>query len=226
MIEIQVKNICKSYRSGRGHVQALWDVSFQIEKTAATAVVGKSGSGKTTLLNCIGGLERPDTGGISCDGQEIHSLGSMDLSRFQREKVGFVFQRGNLLSYLNVSENIGFPLTLNGVGKKWRALRIEELLDRIGLKGAGRAMPHELSGGEIQRVSAARAMAHSPRILLADEPTASLDSETGQNLVSLMFEMGREQGCTLVISTHDQEICLLADKRIYLKDGRVLEEEP
>lgn len=225
MIEIRVEKICKSYRSGRGHVQALWDISFHIEKGATAAVVGKSGSGKTTLLNCIGGLERPDIGGITCDGQEIHSLGAKNISRFQREKVGFVFQRGNLLSYLNVSENIGFPLTLNGVGKKQRSLRIEELLDRIGLKGAGRAMPHELSGGEIQRVSAARAMAHSPRILLADEPTASLDSETGRNLVSLMSEMGRDQGCTLLISTHDQEICHLADQRIYLKDGRVLEEE-
>lgn len=224
MIEIKANKVGKSYQSGRGRVQALGEVSFQIEKGTAAALIGKSGSGKTTLLNCLGGLEKPETGEIVCAGQAIHSLGSKDLSRFQREKIGFLFQRGNLLSYLNVSENIGFPLTLNRVGKKRKVFRIEELLDRIDLKGAGRAMPHELSGGEIQRVSAARAMAHSPQILLADEPTASLDSETGLSLVRLMLEMGREQGCTLVISTHDQEIFHLAGKNIYLKDGRVLEE--
>jgi len=226
LIEIRVENVFKSYRSGRGHVRALRDVTFRIEKGDTAAVMGKSGSGKTTLLNCLGGLERPESGEIQCDGQAIHTLGAIGISRFQREKIGFVFQHGNLLSYLTVSENIGFPLALNGVGKRQRTVRTEQLIERIGLKGAGRAMPHELSGGEIQRVSAARAMAHSPRILLADEPTASLDSETGQALISLMLEMGKEEGCTLVISTHDQEICRLADRKIYLKDGRAMEEEP
>jgi putative ABC transport system ATP-binding protein len=133
--------------------------------------------------------------------------------------VGFIFQHGNLLSYLSVSENIAFPLTLNGIGGDQQTDRVEVLLEKIGLREAAKAMPHELSGGEIQRVSAARALAHSPRMLLADEPTASLDSETGRNLVDLTDEIGKEQGCTMIISTHDPEVGDLADRTIYLRDG-------
>ncbi len=223
---IRVEKVFKSYRSGRGQVHALSDVSFGLVRGALAAVVGKSGSGKTTLLNCIGGLERPDSGSVLCNGLEIPSLGPKDLSRFQREKVGFVFQHGNLLLYLTVFENIALPLTLNGIAGKRRAHRVEELLERIGLREAARAMPQELSGGEVQRVSAARAMAHLPRILLADEPTASLDSDTGKNLVNLMLEMGRGEGCTMLIATHDPEIFKMAEKRLYMKDGRLTEEEP
>lgn len=223
---IRLERVTKSYRSGRGLVQALRDVSFGLDRGTLAALVGKSGSGKTTLLNCLGGLERPESGSVICQGLEIRSLGPKDLSRFQRKKVGFVFQHGNLLLYLTVFENIALPLTLNGISGKNRALRVEELLERIGLREAGCAMPQELSGGEIQRVSAARALAHSPVMLLADEPTASLDSDTGRKLVNLMLEMGRDQGCTMLIATHDPEIFRLAEKRLYMKDGRLTEEEP
>ena len=223
---IQLESIHKTFRSGRGFVNALKDVSFVVEKGSATAVVGKSGSGKSTLLNCIGGLERPDKGSIACFGRDILALSAKALSTFQRQSVGFIFQHGNLLSYLTVSENIAFPLTLNGIAGNPKTERVKMLLERIGLSAAAKALPHELSGGEIQRVSAARSLAHSPRMLLADEPTASLDTDTGKNLVDLMFEIGREQGCTMIISTHDPEIWGLADKTIYLRDGEKLQEEP
>ena len=222
---IQLEGISKEYRSGRGHVKALINVSLTIDKETAVAVVGKSGSGKTTLLNCMGGLEQPENGTVTCFGIDIHSLSGAALCLFQRRNVGFVFQHGNLLSYLTVYENIAFPLTLNDIGGKKKAKRIDGLLKSIGLKGAGAALPHELSGGEVQRVAVARAMAHRPLMLLADEPTASLDSETGRNLVRFMFDMGREQGCTMVISTHDPEIVDLADARIHIRDGIIVKEE-
>lgn len=220
---IYLEGVTKEYRSGRGYVKALKGVSLNVQEGTVTAVTGKSGSGKTTLLNCIGGLERPEKGTVNCFGYELSSLSGKSLCLFQRRHVGFVFQHGNLLSYLTVFENIAFPLRLNGISGEKKTKRIDGLLQRIGLVEARAALPHELSGGEIQRVSVARAMAHWPKILLADEPTASLDSETGKNLIRFMFEMGREQKCTVVFSTHDQEIIDLADNRIYIRDGRVEE---
>lgn len=218
---IQATNISKRYQSGQGEVNALRDVSFSISAGLTLAVVGKSGSGKTTLLNCAGGLEKPDAGAINCFGTDIHTLGRRGVSFFQRENVGFVFQSGNLLSYLTVFENIAFPLFLNKVPAQDRTRRVTELLDKIGLPRAGAAVPHELSGGEMQRVAFARAIAHSPRLLLADEPTASLDSETAQALVRMMTDIGRNQECTILLSTHDPEIVKLGDETLNLHDGRV-----
>jgi len=223
---IQVDGLAKTYRSGRGRVQALEEVSCVIETGSNVVVIGKSGSGKTTFLNCLGGLERPETGSVTCFGVAIHSLSETALCRFQRRNVGFVFQYGNLLSCLTVFENIAFPLTLNGIDGRKREQRVQELLERIGLAGIGAALPHELSGGEVQRVAVARALAHAPRMLLADEPTASLDSSTGRNLIKLLFELGKEQECTLVVSTHDPELIELADDSIHLKDGRITPEAP
>ena len=220
---IQVAGISKQYCSGRGRIQALVDVSFVVETGKAVAIVGKSGSGKTTLLNCMGGLERPEKGTVFSCHLDIHSLSAKALSLFQRQHVGFVFQYGNLLSYLTVFENIAFPLTLNGITAKKKQKRVQALLDRIDLYTARSALPHELSAGEIQRVAVARAIAHSPKTLLADEPTASLDSTTGANLVKLMFDMGKEQGCTMVVSTHDPEVIHLVEASIHLQDGRVTE---
>jgi len=222
---IRVQEISKEYRSGRGKVRALIDVSFTIEKNNTVAVFGKSGSGKTTLLNCLGGLEQPEKGKIKCFGVEIHSLSEKALCLFQRRNMGFVFQHGNLLSYLTVYENIAFPLSLNNFDKKTISKRVHELLEKIGLAETGPALPYELSGGEVQRVSVARAMAHSPQILLADEPTASLDTDTGRDLVQLMFDMGREHGCTMIIATHDQKIINLADAFLPLRDGRIEKED-
>ena len=222
---IRIQGISKEYRSGRGRVQAITDVSFTIENNNTVAVFGKSGSGKTTLLNCLGGIEQPEKGKITCFGVEIHSLSEKALCLFQRRNVGFVFQHGNLLSYLTVYQNIAFPLALNNFDKKAISNRVNELLEKIGLAETGPALPHELSGGEVQRVSVARAMAHTPQMLLADEPTASLDTDTGRDLVQLMFSIGREHGCTMVIATHDPEVINLADASLPLRDGRIEKED-
>jgi ABC-type lipoprotein export system ATPase subunit len=217
---IRIQRLWKDYVSGRGHVQALSDVSLSVGEGSSLTVVGKSGSGKTTLLNCAGGLEQPDRGSVNCFGVDIHSLSGKDLSLYQRRNMGFVFQFGNLLSYLTVYENISFPLTLNGIEGVEQSKRVMELLERIEMPEAGPALPSELSGGEIQRVSFARAIAHFPKILIADEPTANLDSETGLNLVNLMFETGRKQRCTILMSTHDPEVIKLSDHILHLQDGK------
>jgi ABC-type lipoprotein export system ATPase subunit len=222
---IRIQGISKEYRSGRGRVQAITDVSFTIENNNTVAVFGKSGSGKTTLLNCLGGIERPEKGKITCFGVEIHSLSEKALCLFQRRNIGFVFQHGNLLSYLTVYQNIAFPLALNNFDKKAISNRVNELLEKIGLAETGPALPHELSGGEVQRVSVARAMAHTPQMLLADEPTASLDTDTGRDLVQLMFSIGREHGCIMVIATHDPQVINLADAFLPLRDGRIEKED-
>jgi putative ABC transport system ATP-binding protein len=217
---IEVVDLCKSYQSGRRTLTALENISFKVAQGESFVVAGKSGSGKTTLLNCIGGLERPDRGTILCDGLEINHLSRSALSRFQRERIGFVFQRGNLLSFLTVRENLSFPLALNGVNGKQREMRIEALLESIGLPELGAALPGELSGGETQRVAFARAIAHRPTLLLADEPTASLDSATGRRLIGLMFSLCRQQQCTLVTASHDPEVIRTAERQFQLKDGR------
>lgn len=218
---VQCQDMTKKYHSGRGEMYALHSVSFAVAPGTMVAVVGKSGSGKTTLLNCVSGLDRPDSGRVLYDGRDIHKLSPREKSLLLRREAGFVFQFGNLLSYLNVFENITFPLTLNGMSVQEKEHRVAELLERIGLPDAGPALPHELSGGEVQRVAVARALAHRPKLLLADEPTANLDSATGRGLVGLMFAMGRESECTMVLSTHDTDVIDLADQCINLRDGRV-----
>jgi len=218
---IAVDHIGKSFSSGRGRLRALSEVSFSAEAGSATAIVGKSGSGKTTLLNCMGGLLRPDEGIVTCFGAEISRLGGKALSLFQRRNLGFIFQYGNLISCYSVFDNIAFPLVLTGVKKIERERRIAYLLERIALRGAEKALPAELSGGEAQRVAAARAIAHSPRMLLADEPTASLDSETGRKLIALLLEMTKEQKCALVLSTHDRGLIDLCDRSFHMRDGRL-----
>jgi ABC-type lipoprotein export system ATPase subunit len=220
---IVVEHVSKMFKSGRGRVKALSDISFSAGSGISTAFVGKSGSGKTTLLNCIGGLLRPDSGVITFLGAPIHLLSHKEMALFQRQKLGFIFQYGNLLSYYTVFDNIAFPLILNGAGKKEREKKVMYLLERIGMTGLEKALPYELSGGEAQRVAAARAMAHSPRALLADEPTASLDSETGGKLMDLLFGMAKEQNCTLLLSTHDPELLHLCEQSFHIRDGRLSE---
>ncbi len=216
---LECRDVSKTYHSGRGKFQALLGVSLTLAPGAMAAIVGKSGSGKTTLLNCMGGLDRPDSGSVVVNGVDVHALPQRALSLILRRDIGFVFQFGNLLSYLTVFENIAFALRLNNVIRSERERRTQELLERIGLTMAGPALPQELSGGEVQRVAVARAMAHRPKLLLADEPTASLDSVTGTSLVELMFEMGRERGCTMVLATHDSDVMALADQCLHIRDG-------
>ncbi len=201
--------------------QVLSDVSFNLKRGKLLTIIGKSGSGKTTLLNCLGGLEMPDSGRINCFGTDINSLSEKRRCLFQRKNLGFIFQSGNLLSYLTVSENILFPLVLNNETKKAREKRLESLLEMLELKLFASAMPHELSGGQAQRAAFARAIAHAPQLLLADEPTASLDTQTGLNLIKQMYRVGRDNNTTIVVSTHDREIIKCADKIIHLTDGRI-----
>lgn len=219
---LEVVDISKQYLSGRGHVQALKSISLRMEKNANLALVGKSGSGKTTLMHCIGGIERPDAGKVMIDGYDIQSLSEKALCLFQRRNIGFVFQHGNLLSFMTAAENIAFPLNLNGVDTRSRNRRVTELLHLIGLPEIGAAMPFELSGGEMQRVAIARAVVHNPELLLADEPTANLDSATGADIMRMMINLTKSQGCNLIMATHDLELIAMADTSIKLRDGHVL----
>ena len=220
---IQVSGLSKNFISGPRTRQVLSEVSFSTEKGLILAVAGKSGSGKTTLLNCIGGLERPDTGRITCFETDITALSDQEMTRFRRRHMGFMFQAGNLISYLTVHENIAFPLNLNGYSKKNRKIRVDQLLEDLGLEELSCAMPRELSGGQAQRVAFARAIAHLPALLLADEPTASLDSATGLKLIQLMARTGKKHGTTIIVSTHDKDIIRHSDRTIQLTDGKTRE---
>lgn len=220
---IAARELCKTFRTGKRETRALENVSLAVNEGEGLVLSGKSGSGKTTLLHCVGGLERPDKGRVLHGETDLNALSSRALSRFIRENVGFVFQGSNLLSFLNVRENIAFPLELNGLGKAERDRRVDRLLDDIGTPGLGSAFPQEISGGEMQRVAFARAIAHDPAILLADEPTASLDTDSGKRLVKLMVSMTRRRKCAMVIAAHDPDIVRLADRIVFLKDGMVEE---
>ncbi|MCF8109506.1 MAG: ABC transporter ATP-binding protein [Desulfohalobiaceae bacterium] len=223
--QIRIENITKTYASGRRQVQALSKVSLVLPAGRRLILLGKSGSGKTTLLNCLAGFERVDRGRIECFGTDFQALSAKKLSVFHRRDMGFLFQSGNLLSKSTVFENIAFPLRLNDFHGKRLNQRVAELLGHIGLPGFEAAMPFELSSGEAQRVAFARAVAHSPRLLLADEPTASLDSETGQSLVELMSQICRKQGSTMIIASHDPSIIRFAEISLKLRDGRVVDRE-
>lgn len=218
---IEAIKISKQFGSGMGKVQVLNDISFTLKKGCILTLIGKSGSGKTTLLNCLGGLDMPDKGRITCFGIDVNSLSERKRSLFQREKMGFLFQSGNLLSYLTVFENIGFPLVLNGYTKKDREKRITDLLEKLDLSSFSTAMPRELSGGQAQRAAFARAIAHSPPLLIADEPTASLDTQTGLNLIQQMVSIGREHNSTIIVSTHDTELIKYADQTLHILDGKI-----
>lgn len=218
---LRVEHLGKAFRSGRGRVAALEDVSFRVERGKTVVAAGTSGSGKTTLLFCVGGLERPERGRVFCGETELTALGGRALSRFQRRRLGFVFQFGNLLDSLSVRDNLALPLEMNGARGRERDRRIDELLANIGLPDAGPALPRELSGGETQRVAFARAIAHGPDLLLADEPTASLDSAAGDRLILLMRNLSREDGVTLLIATHDPAVMAAADDVLTLRDGKM-----
>jgi len=219
MIELQA--VSKQFVSGRGHISALSAISFSVEKGRGVILAGRSGSGKTTLLNCIGTLEIPDSGSIFYNGTDICALSSRKRALFRRHEVGFVFQAGNLLPWLTVAENLQLPLELNNIRGSAQRRRIEALLDTFGLSGYEKAMPVELSAGESQRIAFARAIAHAPAILLADEPTANLDSGNGKQLIELMFSLCRNEGATLIIATHDPDLLAMADTVISLKDGKM-----
>jgi putative ABC transport system ATP-binding protein len=221
---IRTEQVWRIYQQGALEVEALKGVSLAIEQGEFTALVGPSGSGKTTLLNLLGGLDSPDRGRIWLDGTEVSSLGPGELSRFRLHHIGFVFQAYNLIPVLSAYENTEFILLLQGVPEKERRDRALRFLKAVGLEGMERRRPFELSGGQQQRVAVARAIAAGPRIVLADEPTANLDSKTAASLLDLMRELNRQEGTTFLFSTHDPLVMERALRTVRLRDGEILED--
>jgi putative ABC transport system ATP-binding protein len=221
---ISINDLNKSYRDSEVSVQALNGINLQFEKGEFTAIVGPSGSGKTTLLNMIGGLDKPDSGNIIVGGVDITSLSSRRLIDFRLRNIGFVFQSYNLIPVLTALENVEFIMNLQGEKKQKRLQRAIELLDVVGLGDRINSRPSKLSGGQQQRVAVARALASSPRFILADEPTANLDSVSTRNLLDIMEKLNHEEQITFIFSTHDQRVVEKAHRVIILEDGKVVKD--
>lgn len=218
---IQTENIEKTYNADKVPVHALRGVDLNIEKGEFTAIVGPSGSGKTTLLNIIGGLDRPNKGRIVIAGQDISELSDNKMIDFRKEKIGFVFQAYNLIPVLTAMENVEFIMVLQKRPKAEREARAKELLTAVGLADKLDKRPSELSGGQQQRVAVARALASKPTFILADEPTANLDSTSTAGLLDMMAQMNKEEGMTFVFSTHDQRVIDRARRVVTLVDGKI-----
>ncbi len=220
MTILSTNNLRKIYGSGESEVRALDGVNLTVEKGEFVAIVGTSGSGKSTLLHMLGGLDRPTSGSVTVDGKEIFSLKDEALTIFRRRKIGFVFQAYNLVSVLNVYENIVLPIQLDG-GTIDEAY-LTSIIDTLGLQSKLSNLPNNLSGGQQQRVAIARALASKPAIILADEPTGNLDSRTSQDVLGLLKITSRKFSQTIVMITHNEEIAQLADRIIRIEDGRIV----
>lgn len=219
---LDISNLNKVYYSGKVEVKALQDVSVRIDRGEFTAIAGPSGSGKTTLLNCIGTIDRAQSGRIILDGIDLMSKTSDELAGLRKEYFGFIFQTYNLIPVLTVYENVEMPLKLLKRDPQARIRdRVMAMLDRVGLNGLHDRRPLELSGGQQQRVSIARALVKEPKMVLADEPTANLDSATGEAIVDLMKELNEKDRVTFVFSTHDQLIMKHARRIVKIRDGKV-----
>jgi putative ABC transport system ATP-binding protein len=216
---VECIGVDKIYRQGEIQVHALKDLSLSIEKGEFTAVAGPSGSGKTTLLNLIGGLDALDNGSILVDGNAFDSMSQSQLADLRLHKIGFVFQAYNLIPVLSTAENVEFVMMLQGVATRDRQQRAKAILDDVGLADKYDRRPAELSGGQQQRVAVARAIVSNPSIVLADEPTANLDSETGNGLLEMMKKMNEEKEVTFIFSTHDKMVMDYARRLILLRDG-------
>ncbi|NLT56373.1 MAG: ABC transporter ATP-binding protein [Actinomycetales bacterium] len=223
---VLVEGVSRTYGSGARAVHAVRDVSFSVAPGQLVALVGRSGSGKTTLLNCIGGLDRPDAGRVVVSDRVVTELSEKGLVALRRDVVAFVFQTFGLVPVLSAAENVGLPLRLRRARTAEREARVELLLALVGLSDHARQRPGELSGGQQQRVAIARALANSPRLLIADEPTGALDSETGQSIMRLLRAVVRSEGMTAIVSTHDPVMMELADRVLHLSDGRLVEGHP
>ncbi len=219
-IVLQVNTLVKSYGTRR----VLDAISFQVAGGERLALTGPSGSGKSTLLNCLGGVDRPDSGTVVVDDQRIDTADSDGLARARREKIGTVFQFFHLLPTLSARENVELPLQLLGVRAAERRDRVDAFLERVGLLPRADALPSQLSGGEQQRVAIARALAHRPRLILADEPTGNLDSANGAIVLTLLRELTDETGTALVLVTHSEEAAAICHRRLHLRDGRMVGE--
>lgn len=219
---IEARNLRKTYQQGDFEIHALDGVDLKIDKGEFTAIVGPSGSGKTTLLNAIGGLDEPTAGEVIIHGEDITRLSGNQLIDFRMRNIGFVFQAYNLIPVLTARENVGFVMLLQGKNERERAERTEELLKAVGLGDVMDKRPNQMSGGQQQRVAVARALAPKPQFILADEPTANLDSKSTANLLDIMARLNQEEGITFIFSTHDQRVIDRARRVITMEDGKII----
>jgi len=219
---IEVKDLKKIYNSSEVKVNALNGIDLSIEEGEFTAIVGPSGSGKTTFLNMLGGLDSPTEGAITIGGTDIQNLSSSELIDFRLRNIGFVFQAYNLIPVLTAIENVEFIMQMQGVSKPERIQRATELLNKVGLGERVNSRPSKLSGGQQQRVAVARALASKPKFVLADEPTANLDSKSTENLLDIMEDLNLKENITFIFSTHDQRVVNKARRVITLEEGKII----
>ena len=219
---IQVKNLSKIYKQGELEVKAVNNISMKVDDGEFTAVVGPSGSGKTTLLNCIGGLDSCTSGGVTVDGELISSYSSNQIIKFRLNNIGFVFQSYNLIPVLSAKENIEMVMLMLGYKEEERTKRSIELLEKVEMLDMSDRRPNKMSGGQQQRVAVARALASKPKFILADEPTANLDSKSTANLLDIMSRLNREENITFIFSTHDQRVIDRARRVVTLVDGKII----
>ena len=220
---LEIKNLCKEYGKGEIKVDALKDVSFDVEQGEFVAIVGPSGSGKSTLLHILGGVDTPTSGEVIISGTDIGKLSENNLAIFRRRHIGLIYQFYNLIPILNVEENMTLPILLDG--KKPDKKLLKDLVEKLGLNDRLKHLPNQLSGGQQQRVSIGRALINHPALLLADEPTGNLDSKNSKEIISLLRKFNRENNQTVIIITHDERIALSADRVITIEDGQITKDE-
>ena len=220
---LKIENLCKVYGKGENQVNALDNVSLTIEKGEFTAIIGSSGSGRSTLLHAIAGVDVPTSGKIYLEGQDVYGQNNEKLAIFRRRQVGLIYQFHNLIPTLNVVENITLPILMDK--RRVNQNRLNDLLDMLGLKDRKTHLPNQLSGGQQQRVAIGRALMNAPAVMLADEPTGSLDSKNGHEIIQLLKESHKKYNQTLIIVTHDENIALQADRIICIADGKVVRDE-
>lgn len=224
MTAVRCIDLCKTYRQGGEDIKALDHVSIDIESADIVCLSAPSGGGKTTLLNSIGGLDRPDSGEIYIAGERVDTLSKSGLAELRLNHIGFVFQAYNLIPVLTASENIEFVMQVQGRSRDERREKSEEILEEVGLAGMGDRRPAEMSGGQQQRVAVARAIVSQPTLVLADEPTANLDSKTSDELMELFIRLNETHGSTFVIATHDQRVMNYARRLVKMLDGRIVDD--
>ena len=220
---LKVEHLSKVYGQGENEVRALDDVSFSVEKGQFVAIIGPSGSGKSTLLHILGGVDRPTSGKVWLERQDVFAQNEEQLAIFRRRQVGLIYQFYNLIPVLDVTENITLPVLLDG--RKVNGERLEKLLETLNLTDRAHHLPNQLSGGQQQRVSIGRALMNAPAVVLADEPTGNLDSKNSQEIVELLKKSNREYGQTLIVITHDESIALQADRILAIEDGHIVRDE-
>jgi len=220
---VRLSNVVKTYKAGDVEVPAIKGISFDVLRQRFSMIVGPSGSGKTTLLNLIGCIDKPTLGAIVVGGQDVGALNDNAVSDFRAQRVGFIFQNFSLIPVLSAWENIEYPLMLLGVPARERRERTDRMLEAVGLANQGKQRPNQLSGGQKQRVAVARALVKGPDFVLADEPTANLDSQTGASIIDLMRRMQEEYSTTFVFSTHDPHLMSHADETFTIRDGQLVD---